>query len=517
MNNILNNNRIQTGLSPKPLTPTMESEPEGSNTTNSSIIAPKIHTISVDDGQQCSNCGTTKTPLWRRAPDGTLICNACGLYLRSNNTHRPVNLKRPPNTITVAKIEEGSCKGDGRCNGTGGSAACKGCPAFNNRIVAKKSLEKSPKSENQIYATEITNQYLQNQQQSSDHNLKRSSPIQDSNKKEDENSLAIACFNCDTTITPLWRRDDAGNTICNACGLFYRLHGSHRPIKMKRATIKRRKRNGSSNHENKDGSRPNDETKSPKVKTNESNQSLNQLTSQPPYPTQQQYPPITSSNSNYLPIPTNYNRNLPYSLPFHRTTNDHNPNQNSTTPPPLQFPQHSQHSAIIPPSLYPRYNGSGRLPNGPGPMPGPPPPINFGTSFNQSQQQQLTHQIPQQRQETPPSIKIPDIAIDPNTLPPIKTNEKGEAIGSGCCTNCTPLNKRVLKPKPMAIDFTSSYKVENSFNSNLRNSSIDKKEEEEEDDSENNLLKLKPSLAKNNGNGNYNQKKALTIGGLLNN
>ena len=101
----------------------------------------KAQVVAVgDDGQQCSNCGTTKTPLWRRAPDGTLICNACGLYLRSNNSHRPVNLKRPPNTIRVMKTEEGSCKGDGRCNGTGGSMACKGCPAYNNRVVVKRDI-----------------------------------------------------------------------------------------------------------------------------------------------------------------------------------------------------------------------------------------------------------------------------------------------------------------------------------------------------------------------------------------
>jgi hypothetical protein len=52
----------------------------------------------------------------------------------------------------------------------------------------------------------------------------------------------IKCFNCETTTTPLWRRDEAGNTICNACGLYYKLHNVQRPITMKRNIIKRRKR-----------------------------------------------------------------------------------------------------------------------------------------------------------------------------------------------------------------------------------------------------------------------------------
>ncbi|ORY05638.1 GATA-domain-containing protein, partial [Basidiobolus meristosporus CBS 931.73] len=52
----------------------------------------------------------------------------------------------------------------------------------------------------------------------------------------------LTCANCSTNTTPLWRRDEAGSTICNACGLYFKLHGVHRPVSMKRSVIKRRKR-----------------------------------------------------------------------------------------------------------------------------------------------------------------------------------------------------------------------------------------------------------------------------------
>lgn len=51
-----------------------------------------------------------------------------------------------------------------------------------------------------------------------------------------------SCSNCSTTTTTLWRRNTNGDPVCNACGLYFKLHGVNRPLTMKKEGIQTRNR-----------------------------------------------------------------------------------------------------------------------------------------------------------------------------------------------------------------------------------------------------------------------------------
>ncbi|KAF8991295.1 hypothetical protein BDQ17DRAFT_1433165 [Cyathus striatus] len=114
---------------------------------------------------ECSNCGATHTPLWRRGLNDELNCNACGLYCKLHKRPRPKSMR--------------NTHGEGRAQ---------------------------------------------------------------AQPRQETVDVMAQCYNCHTTATPLWRKDDEGKTVCNACGLYYKLHGSARPISMKSDVIRKRSR-----------------------------------------------------------------------------------------------------------------------------------------------------------------------------------------------------------------------------------------------------------------------------------
>lgn len=241
-----NEDTQRTTGSPIPPAEPNRSEEQAESRDKEAKVGSKVS----GDGHVCANCKVTKTPLWRRGLNGQVLCNACGLYLKARNINRPVSLQRMPQVRKVViSRAHGSCPGDGRCNGTGGSESCSKCPSFIN-------------------------------------NNRRNGNLQQESESEEANVKMISCQNCGTVTTPLWRRDSQGHIICNACGLYSKLHNFTRPT-ASQSYIKRRKRGGSKNGPE-DGSKAESDTeihRSPNSSDNSQTSPLdshNQIHNHPP-------------------------------------------------------------------------------------------------------------------------------------------------------------------------------------------------------------------------------------------
>jgi GATA-binding protein len=112
------------------------------------------------------------------------------------------------------------------------------------------------------------------------------------NGMKGEGTGPTTCTNCFTQTTPLWRRNPEGQPLCNACGLFLKLHGVVRPLSLKTDVIKKRNRGSGNTTTNNTG------TRSKKSSRKNSVAQITPLSVSNKTPTSSESPKSTSSSTN---------------------------------------------------------------------------------------------------------------------------------------------------------------------------------------------------------------------------
>ncbi|KAG1842092.1 hypothetical protein C8R48DRAFT_40924 [Suillus tomentosus] len=216
---------------------------------------------------ECSNCGATHTPLWRRGLNDELNCNACGLYCKLHKRPRPKSMRAshgegrrggasslasalstlssvaaPPHssssaTPVVEVVSPGVSAAAASASAIASVSPSAGINGSSNIATASSvkgaGVNSSSSAGPSVTATTTVTAIA----------TATAGMGLGSGRGEVVEIIGSAqCYNCHTTATPLWRKDDEGKTVCNACGLYYKLHGSARPISMKSDIIRKRSR-----------------------------------------------------------------------------------------------------------------------------------------------------------------------------------------------------------------------------------------------------------------------------------
>ncbi|KAF9146306.1 hypothetical protein BGX30_001957 [Mortierella sp. GBA39] len=174
-----------------------------------------------------SSCQESNTPKAPKTPDRRhSLCNACGLYYKQYGAHRPLNVRHKLPTV-LADVRMG---------------AMPYARPSSHRMTAESSASSESDSDsgssNAVSLPALTKMYSEALLRPAEQKI--TPPLMTAKQ-------GIECANCSQTQTPLWRKNDAGEPICNACGLYAKLHKRSRPVTMRKSKISRRRRDWGGN------------------------------------------------------------------------------------------------------------------------------------------------------------------------------------------------------------------------------------------------------------------------------